>query len=148
MKQGKTEKAVFAKLSKVELEEQKVELSIGSQIANYADDISTIRTKLQGLLAANSKVKRLFALKEDAIQLTKELESARAEQNEKYVGSWVKDVPQLLNEIEQSVKDLGVDPSNVKGYNEIKKAYTTINSSYKLIEGVGAAVTRELGRKI
>jgi len=150
MKQSKTEKAVFAKLStqKVELAQHEVELNIGSQVANYADDISTIRTKLQELITAESKVSRLFGIKEDAIQLTKELKSARAEQNEKYVSSWVKDVPKLLSEIEQSVRDLGIDPSSVKGYDEIQKAYTTISSAYKRIEGVGAKVEKELGRKI
>jgi len=150
MKQGKTEKAVFAKLStqKVELEEQKVELSIASQISNYADDIRTVQTKLQVLEAAESKASRLFAIKEDAIQLTKELQSVRAEQDERYVSSWVDGVPQLLNELEQSVKELGIDPSSVKGYDELKKAYSSISSTYKSIEGVGAMVTRELGRKI
>ena len=63
MKQGKTEKAVFAKLSKVELEEQKVELSVASQVANYADDIRTVQTKLQVLEVAESKASRLFAIK-------------------------------------------------------------------------------------
>jgi phosphoglycolate phosphatase-like HAD superfamily hydrolase len=150
MKQGKTEKAVFAKLStqKVELAEQKVELSIASQISNYADDIRTVQTKLQVLEAAESKASRLFAIKEDAIQLTKELQSVRAEQDERYVSSWVDGVPQLLNELEQSVKELGIDPSSVKGYDELKKAYSSISSTYKSIEGVGAMVTRELGRKI
>ena len=150
MKQGKTEKAVFAKLStqKVELEEQKVELSIASQISNYADDIRTVQTKLQVLEAAESKASRLFAIKEDAIQLTKELQSVRAEQDERYVSSWVDGVPQLLNQLEQSVKELGIDPSSVKGYDELKKAYSSISSTYKSIEGVGAMVTRELGRKI
>jgi len=150
MKQGKTEKAVFAKLSteKVELAEQKVELSVASQISNYAADIRTVQTKLQVLEVAESKASRLFAIKEDAIQLTKELKSVRAEQDEQYVSSWVDDVPQLLNELEQSVKELGIDPSSVDGYDELKKAYSSISSKYKSIEGVGAMVTRELGRKI
>ena len=150
MKQGKTEKAVFAKLSteKVELAEQKVELSVASQISNYAADIRTVQTKLQVLEVAESKASRLFAIKEDAIQLTKELQSVRAEQDERYVSSWVDGVPQLLNELEQSVKELGIDPSSVKGYDELKKAYSSISSTYKSIEGVGAMVTRELGRKI
>ena len=150
MKQGKTEKAVFAKLSteKVELEQHEVELNVASQISNYADDIRTVQSKLQVLEAAESKASRLFAIKEDASQLQKELQSVRAEQDERYVATWVKDVPQLLNEIEQSVKELGVDPSSVKGYDELKRAYSSISSKYKSIEGVGAMVTRELGRKI
>jgi phosphoglycolate phosphatase-like HAD superfamily hydrolase len=150
MKQGKTEKAVFAKLSteKVELGEQKVELSVASQIANYADDIRTVQIKLQVLDTAESKVSRLFALKEDAIQLTKELQSVRAEQDEEYVSSWVDGVPQLLNKLEQSVKELGIDPSSVKGYDELNKAYASISSTYKGIQGIGAKVQKELGRKI
>lgn len=150
MKQDKTEKAVFAKLSteKVELTEQEVNLNVASQISNYADDIREVQTKLQVLDVAESKVSRLFAIKEDASQLTKELKSARVESNEEYVSSWVDGVPQLLNKLEQSVKELGVDPSSVRGYDELKKAYTSISSKYKGVQGIGAKVERELGRKI
>ena len=150
MKQGRTEKAVFAKLSteKVELAEQEVNLNVASQISNYADDIREVQTKLQVLDVAESKVSRLFAIKEDASQLTKELKSARVESNEEYVSSWVDGVPQLLNKLEQSVKELGVDPSSVRGYDELKNAYTSISSKYKGVQGIGAKVERELGRKI
>jgi len=150
MKQGRTEKAVFAKLSaeKVELAQHEVQLNVASQISNYADDIRTVQSKLQVLEVAESKASRLFAIKEDASQLAKELKSVRAEQDEQYVSSWVDGVPQLLNKLEQSVKELGVDPSSVKGYDELKKAYASISSKYKSIEGVGAMVQRELDRKI
>ena len=148
MKQGKTEKAVFAKLSKVELAQHEVELNVASQVSNYADDIRTVQSKLQVLETAESKASRLFAIKEDASQLQKELQSVRAEQDERYIRTWVEGVPQLLNELEQSVKELGIDPSSVKGYNELKRAYSSISSKYKSIEGVGAKVERELGRKI
>ena len=150
MKQGRTEKAVFAKLSteKVELAEQEVNLNVASQISNYADDIREVQTKLQVLDVAESKVSRLFAIKEDASQLTKELKSARVESNEEYVSSWVDGVPQLINKLEQSVKELGVDPSSVRGYDELKNAYTSISSKYKGVQGIGAKVERELGRKI
>lgn len=150
MKQGKTEKTVFTKLAteKVELAEQEVNLNVASQISNYADDIREVQTKLQVLDVAESKVSRLFAIKEDASQLTKELKSARVESNEEYVSSWVDGVPQLLNKLEQSVKELGVDPSSVRGYDELKKAYTSISSKYKGVQGIGAKVERELGRKI
>jgi hypothetical protein len=133
---------------KVELEQHKIELSLASQISNYADDIRTVQSKLQQLDVAESKVSRLFAIKEDAIQLSKELKSVRAEEDERYVSTWVNDTPKLLNELEQSTKQLGIDPSQVKGYSELKKSLASISSKYKDIQGIGAKVERELGRRI
>ena len=86
MKQGKTEKAVFAKLSKVELAQQKVDLSkvddaadLYKQLSDKAGDAAVMIDK------ATIALKKLIS-ERDALE-------------------------KMANDIEQSAKDLGVDVS-------------------------------------
>ena len=62
MKQGKTEKAVFAKLSteKVELEEQKLELSLMMEAGSvYTDFVNSWKETFKNVMSARQEARRV-----------------------------------------------------------------------------------------
>ena len=87
MKQGKTEKAVFAKLSKVELEEQKVELSVVNDIKALVKEMQSLAFDENTAVTAMARVvsdyrnvvKKADAMSRKADTVIKDAEAAARE---------------------------------------------------------------------
>jgi len=98
MKQGKTEKAVFAKLST-----EKVELGA-------ADDLS------DALLNAKQGATAFFS------SMNKVISSAKGTQKQSVrVSSAIYDLSKVMEKVDIAAKELGVDAKSIKGYTEAKR---------------------------
>jgi len=96
MKQGKTEKAVFAKLSKVEL--------------GAADDLS------DALLNAKQGANAFFS------SMNKVISSAKGTQKQSVVvSSAIYNLSKVMEKVDIAAKELGVDAKSIKGYTEAKR---------------------------
>ena len=115
MKQGRTEKAVFAKLST-----EKVELGA-------ADDLmDALVNARQTTNAFGSAVGRVVS-------------SAKGlQQNAVYVSSAIYNLSKVMEKVDMAVKELGVDAKSIKGYNEAKR----IMSERKAFEEANNIVQR------
>jgi hypothetical protein len=110
MKQGRTEKAVFAKLStqKVELAQNKIELSVAD---NLQKGISNIKAEIKRLDSAEASFESAYDAFEDAKDrlITIVGDSTDVSQNQ----------IDIVNKTEAAAKELGVAAKDVKGYNEL-----------------------------
>jgi len=98
MKQGKTEKAVFAKLST-----EKVELGA-------ADDLSdALLDAKQGIDAFNKKANEVVSSAKAILK-----QSVR-------VSSGLSNLFKVTEKVEMAAKELGIDAKSIKGYTEAKR---------------------------
>jgi len=117
MKQGKTEKAVFAKLSKVE----KVELSSVSEVKKLANsveqqskELSKLATKAEGLAVELDKAARRYhTLYMEVNDLEQKMDSYNKSQDTIFL-----DLDYAIDQLEDKLKGLGVD--NPKELSEAK----------------------------
>lgn len=98
MKQGKTEKAVFAKLST-----QKVELGASDDLMDAlvnARQATNAFGSMVGSVVSNAK-----GLQKNAVR----------------VSSAISNLFQVMEKVDIAAKELGVDAKSIKGYNEAKR---------------------------
>lgn len=132
MKQGKTEKAVFAKLST-----EKVELS---------NELSTMLNVISAQLGIDDRVRK------ESQELLFTLERDVPKGNERYKtnlsvvkASKVKIdiVEEELQRVERMAKELGVKPSEVRNYNKVSSELDVLRKS---LEDIEMNLTKRLGR--
>jgi len=132
MKQGKTEKAVFAKLST-----EKVELS---------NELSTMLNVISAQLGIDDRVRK------ESQELLFTLERDVPKGNERYKtnlsvvkASKVKIdiVEEELGRVERMAKELGVKPSEVRNYNKVSSELDVLKKS---LEDIEMNLTKRLGR--
>ena len=132
MKQGKTEKAVFTKLST-----EKVELS---------NELSTMLNVISAQLGIDDRVRK------ESQELLFTLERDVPKGNERYKtnlsvvkASKVKIdiVEEELQRVERMAKELGVKPSEVRNYNKVSSELDVLRKS---LEDIEMNLTKRLGR--
>lgn len=152
MKQGKTEKAVFAKLAsqKVELEQHKVELAstVAQSLERSARTASDMQDAAQILSAQADLAQKFFKLF-DELKFTKDsLNPNKARSREGILEAWVSEAENAIMKADSAIKELGINPNSLDGYNETKKALPKIQASYNRLKGTADIVEREYNRKL
>lgn len=132
MKQGKTEKAVFAKLST-----EKVELS---------NELSTMLNVISAQLGIDDRVRK------ESQELLFTLERDVPKGNERYKTNLsvvkaskgkIDIVEEELGRVERMAKELGVKPSEVRNYNKVSSELDVLKKS---LEDIEMNLTKRLGR--
>jgi hypothetical protein len=132
MKQSKTEKAVFAKLST-----QKVELS---------NELSTMLNVISAQLGIDDRVRK------ESQQLLRTLETDVPKGKERYKTNLsvikaskgkIDIVEEELGRVERMAKELGVKPSEVRNYNKVSSELDVLRKS---LEDIEMNLTKRLGR--
>jgi hypothetical protein len=132
MKQGKTEKAVFAKLST-----QKVELS---------NELSIMLNVISAQLGIDERVR------EQSQELLFTLERDVPKGNERYKTNLsvikaskgkIDIVEEELGRVERMAKELGIKPSEVRNYNKVSSELDVLKKS---LEDIEMNLTKRLGR--
>jgi len=132
MKQSKTEKAVFAKLST-----QKVELS---------NELSTMLNVISAQLGIDDRVRK------ESQELLFTLERDVPKGNERYKTNLsvikgskgkIDIVEEELARVERMAKELGVKPSEVRNYNKVSSELDVLRKS---LEDIEMNLTKRLGR--
>ena len=132
MKQGKTEKAVFAKLST-----QKVELS---------NELSIMLNVISAQLGIDERVRK------ESQELLFTLERDLPKGNERYKTNLsvikaskgkIDIVEEELGRVERMAKELGVKPSEVRNYNKVSSELDVLKKS---LEDIEMNLTKRLGR--
>ena len=132
MKQSKTEKAVFAKLST-----QKVELS---------NELSTMLNVISAQLGIDDRVRK------ESQELLFTLERDVPKGNERYKTNLsvikgskgkIDIVEEELGRVERMAKELGVKPSEVRNYNKVSSELDVLRKS---LEDIEMNLTKRLGR--
>jgi hypothetical protein len=132
MKQGKTEKAVFAKLST-----QKVELS---------NELSIMLNVISAQLGIDERVRK------ESQELLFTLERDVPKGNERYKTNLsvikaskgkIDIVEEELGRVERMAKELGVKPSEVRNYNKVSSELDVLKKS---LEDIEMNLTKRLGR--
>ena len=118
MKQGRTEKAVFAKLSKVELSSSS---SLESQSAKLANLMNKAVKTADKLMSAKQQYQKLEA---DADTVLDKLQSQ------------INDAKSEMSKFEAKVKELGMQPTDSNAYNDIERI---INGTQFAIENIQIA---------
>ena len=111
---------------KTELASQKVELSL-------VDDLASQKSKAQDFIKSiNSGIKEVKALDEKAFKLEKEARAAEDKSIKRYekllneskkADKLRSQMDKLFQKIDKSVKELGLNPKDIKGYSDWDKAY-------------------------
>jgi len=132
MKQGKTEKAVFAKLST-----EKVELS---------NELSIMLNVISAQLGIDDRVREatqelLFTLERD-VPKGKERYKTNLSVVKASKGK-IEIVEEELQKVERMAKELGVKPSDVRNYNKVSSQLDVLRKSLEDIEN---NLTKRLGR--
>ena len=132
MKQGRTEKAVFAKLST-----QKVELS---------NELSIMLNVISAQLGIDERVRK------ESQELLFTLERDVPKGNERYKTNLsvikaskgkIDIVEEELGRVERMAKELGVKPSEVRNYNKVSSELDVLKKS---LEDIEMNLTKRLGR--
>jgi len=132
MKQSKTEKAVFAKLST-----EKVELS---------NELSTMLNVISAQLGIDDRVRK------ESQELLFTLERDVPKGNERYKTNLsvikaskgkIDIVEEELGRVERMAKELGVKPSEVRNYNKVSSELDVLKKS---LEDIEMNLTKRLGR--
>ena len=132
MKQGKTEKAVFAKLST-----EKVELS---------NELSIMLNVISAQLGIDERVRK------ESQELLFTLERDVPKGNERYKTNLsvikaskgkIDIVEEELGRVERMAKELGVKPSEVRNYNKVSSELDVLKKS---LEDIEMNLTKRLGR--
>lgn len=116
MKQGKTEKAVFTKLSKVEL--------------NLTRNLDALTSNLNGMSRETDGV--INILEEAHKKYINALDS-----NKKYLLPYrdmLNDIKKLMSQMEQQAKELGINPSDIKGYMSANSAVDLAEKNISKLE--------------
>ena len=132
MKQSKTEKAVFAKLST-----EKVELS---------NELSTMLNVISAQLGIDDRVRKesqelLFTLERD-VPKGKERYKTNLSVIKASKGK-IDIVEEELGRVERMAKELGVKPSEVRNYNKVSSELDVLKKS---LEDIEMNLTKRLGR--
>jgi len=132
MKQGRTEKAVFAKLST-----EKVELS---------NELSTMLNVISAQLGIDDRVRKesqelLFTLERD-VPKGKERYKTNLSVIKASKGK-IDIVEEELGRVERMAKELGVKPSEVRNYNKVSSELDVLRKS---LEDIEMNLTKRLGR--
>ena len=112
MKQGKTEKAVFAKLSKMELEQHEVKLASGAKLASAAKALQKAVEKIGG---ADAMYKAL-------ISFGKVIADASQAQNE---------ANSQLEAYAKALAELDIKPNEAPAYKNVSKMVEESEGSLK-----------------
>lgn len=140
-----------AKAQEVELsEEQKVELAstVAQSLERSARTASDMRDAAQVLSAQADLAQKFFKLFDELKFVKESLNPDKARSREGILLAWVSEAEDALAKIEATIKELGINPSAVEGYNETKKALPKIQASYNRLKGTADLVEREYNRKL
>ena len=128
MKQGKTEKAVFAKLSKVDLEEQKVDL-----LRNPIEEIIALEKEMRNLISDSENksrsviddIKRLHNLLVDVNQIADKLEGKTENAIQAFVEMGGRPPQEVIRALEKAQR---VKSGVVSGVKTAKTAIKNVQS--------------------
>jgi uncharacterized phage infection (PIP) family protein YhgE len=125
----------------------KVEFGVAEDVASLAGNgFGEAGVALQRLRRAKEVADKIFSLKDDLAPLIKEAQSIRAEAAMNEVEGFLADFDKLKSKISQAAKELGIDPSSIKYYDQLAKNASSIESAYKQVQGVDKALSREINR--
>ena len=153
MKQGKTEKAVFAKLSteKVELEEHKVELSVDSEINKLISRVDNSRKTSKDLLnqaqeLASSIGKTLYRAQVNISGDAQDLKKVDSKLGNMYkeLKGYNKEVEALFNKLKSAEKELGSTREIDKFYKKLRELQISISSGTVPYGQIGDRITQRL----
>ena len=119
MKQGKTEKAVFAKLST-----EKVELASVNDLKEFISDADRVLDLQQDGMKWADKAKQ--SLKE-VLKVVSDAEGIIRGAN-RQARELARKADKLLPEMEKSAKELGVSVNNIDGYSQAKRLLQEMDS--------------------
>ena len=119
MKQGKTEKAVFAKLST-----QKVELASVNDLKEFISDADRVLDLQQDGMKWADKAKQ--SLKE-VLKVVSDAEGIIRGAN-RQARELARKADKLLPEMEKAAKELGVSVNNIDGYSQAKRLLQEMDS--------------------
>ena len=145
MKQGKTEKTVFAKLAS-----HKVELAstVAQSLERSARTASDMQDAAQILSAQADLAEKFFKLFDELKFVKDSLNPNKARSREGILEAWVSEAEGAITKVEATIKELGINPSSIDGYNETKKALPKIQASYNRLKGTADIVEREYNKKL
>jgi predicted DNA-binding ArsR family transcriptional regulator len=148
MKQGKTEKAVFAKLSKVELEEQKVELNVGSEIERIASNLDSSKSAANKLLVSAKELsdnidRELYRAQVNISSDFKTLQKVDNELRSSYkeLKGYNDDIDKLFDKVKQAEKSLGRSRDIERLYKKLKELKISVASGTAPFGSIGDSIT-------
>ena len=140
-----------AKTREVELSEgQKVELAstVAQSLQRTAMMASDMRQNAGMLDNQKELAQELFGYIQKAETVKDSMQPDKAKSYEGQLAAWLDEAERALRGIESSVKELGINPSAVDGYDATQKAYPIIKKSYERLKGTAEIVEREYNRKL
>ena len=148
MKQGKTEKAVFAKLSKVELEEQKVELNVGSEIERIASNLDSSKSAANKLLVSAKELSDNIGreLYRAQVNISSDFKTLQKVDNElrssyKELKGYNDDIDKLFDKVKQAEKSLGRSRDIERLYKKLKELRISAASGTAPFGSIGDSIT-------
>lgn len=128
-------------------ETRKVELGVAEDVSSLAGNgFGEASMALQRLRRAKELADKIFSLKDDLAPLLKEAQSIRAEAAMNEIEGFLSDVEKTKSKVNQSAKELGIDSSSIKYYDQLVKNAASIESAYKQVQGIDKALNREINR--
>lgn len=141
-----TQKRVFNLLASAQ-EPMKVEFGLSQDVDSLAGqgfgDASMALSKLR---RAKQLADKIFSLKDDLAPLLKEAQSIRAEAAMNEIEGFLSDVEKIKSKVSAATKELGVDSSQIKYYDQLIKNAMAIENGYKEVKGIDKDLNREINR--
>ncbi|MDB2690396.1 hypothetical protein N9Z17_04275 [Planktomarina temperata] len=148
MKQSKTEKAVFAKLSKVELEQHEVELNVGGEIERIASNLDSSKSNANkllklGLELSNNIGREVYRAKVNVSSDFKSLQKVDNELRSSYkeLKGYNNDIDKLFDKVKQAENSLGRTRDIERLYKKIKELRISAASGTAPFGKVGDEIT-------
>ena len=132
MKSIKELNNILKQLSTDKTELEKVELSIADNIGKQLNIVKAYKEKLQSEINAQIKFKSIIAKEMKAYGKEEKKADKLESQGYKERNLGYK----LLEKIDKAAKDLGVNPTSIKGYKELQKASDNLDIATSYVSDV------------
>ena len=148
MKQGKTEKAVFAKLSKVELSQHEIALNVGSEIERIASNLDSSKSAANKLLASGKELSSNIGreLYRAQVNISSDFKTLQKVDNDlrssyKELKGYNNDIDKLFDKVQQAEKSLGSSGDIQRLYKKLKELKSSAASGTAPFGSIGDAIT-------
>ena len=125
----------------------KVEFGLSQDVNSLAGEkFGYASFALSQLRRAKQLADKIFSLKDDLAPLLKEAQSIRAEAAMNEIEGFLSDVEKIKSKVSAATKELGVDSSQIKYYDQLIKNAMAIENGYKEVKGIDKDLNREINR--
>jgi DNA repair ATPase RecN len=149
MKQGKTEKAVFAKLSteKLELEQHEIALNVGNDIERIASNLDSSKSKANKLLTTAKDLsenigRELYRAQVNISSDYKTLKKVDSELMDSFkeLKGYNADIDKLFDKVKQAEKSLGRSRDIERLYKKLKELSIAAASGTAPFGSIGSSI--------